>query len=69
MLPIAYAVQYFQRFNRSARTILVILLSVFIIHNLGMFVVFHTCFDGGTWDWPVYLELLKKMTLLDKFGI
>jgi hypothetical protein len=66
MLPFAYGFHHFKTFARPMQITVKTLIIVFIVHNLGLFVVFNTCFDGGTWEWSRYFELIGKVLLLDK---
>ncbi len=69
MLPFAVVFSSFNRFSLNIRRLLVVLISFFVVYNIALFVVFDTCFPGGAWDWQAYLGMLKKMVLLDKFGV
>jgi hypothetical protein len=67
MLPFAYIVEDMKEFSKATRTIMISLIIFFIVYNLGLFVVFNTCFPGEVWDWNKFLSMLGKIILLDKF--
>ncbi|HSY62387.1 MAG TPA: hypothetical protein VK796_10945 [Cytophaga sp.] len=64
MLPIAYMFQYSKSYAIKYEYLLLILTGVFIYYNQCLFNAFDTCFFGGTWEWGMFGELLKRAFLL-----